>query len=283
MIKNLFAFTLILTTIPSFAQGPIITPNDFAAEMKTNKSLVVIDVNAADVYAKQHITGAVNLFHKELYKSGTIEGQSKSSGELAVIFGNKGISNASKIVIYDEGSNRYNSRVWWILKSVGAADVSILHFNKELFAAAQIPLTTTPSTMKATTFTVNESPYTACTMAEIQKLPEGTLLLDNREKDEFEGTDAAKRSKGHIPGAVWMNYKEVLTTTGAFKPKNEIIAVAAKYGATPDKRIVVYCNSGVRASVLYIALKEIAGFQNVRYYAGSYVEWASIPGNRIIK
>ena len=149
MLKNMMAATLLLLALNTFAQGPVISAKDFAAEMKSNKNLVVIDVNGADIYSAQHIQGAINLPHKELYKAGPVEGQLKAAEELAVIFGKKGVSNTSRIVLYDEGSNRYNSRVWWILKSIGAADVSILHFNMDQFAAARIPLTATPATKKS--------------------------------------------------------------------------------------------------------------------------------------
>jgi len=283
MLKKLLGITLVLFAFQSFAQGPLISAKDFAAELKANKNMVVIDVNVADVYSKQHIQGAINIPLKELYKPGAVEGQAKPAEELAVYFGKKGVSNSSKIVLVDEGSNKYNSRVWWILKSLGAADVSILHFNMDQFAAARIPITATASSGKATPFAVAESDFKACSAADVKNRAGGTLLLDGREKDEFDGVDAAKKSKGHIPGAVWMNFKEVLTPTGAYKSKDEIIAAAAKFGATPENPIVVYCNSGVKASVLYIALKEIAGFQNVQYYAGSYADWSSVPENPIVK
>ena len=283
MLKKIFAIALVLTVFQSFAQGPLISAKDFAAELKANKNIVVIDVNGADIYGKQHIQGAINLPHKELYKAGSVEGQLKPAEELAAIFGKKGVSNTAKIVLYDEGSNRYNSRAWWILKSIGATDVSILHFNMDQFAAARIPLTATPSAGKATAFAVTESSYKACSMADVQNRAEGTVLLDGREKDEFEGADAAKKSKGHIPGAVLMNFKEVLTATGAYKSKDEIIAAAAKFGATPEKSIVVYCNSGIKAAVLYVALKEIAGFQNVQNYVGSYADWVTVAENPLVK
>ena len=251
--------------------------------MKANKNLVVIDANAADVYAKQHIQGSVNIPHKELYKAGPVEGQLKPAEELAAIFGKKGISNTSKIVVYDDGSSKYNSRVWWILKSVGATDVSLLLFNMDQFSSARIPLTVNPTSIKATAFSVTGSAYKPVTMADVKNRAEGTVLLDAREKDEFEGADAAKKSNGHIPGAVWMNFKEVLTSTGAYKSKDEIIAAAAKFGATPEKPIVVYCNSGIKAAVLYIALKEIAGFQNVQNYVGSYADWVTVAENPLVK
>jgi len=250
MFKKIFAFTLVISALNSFAQGPAISAKDFAAELKTNKTMIVVDVNGSDVYGKQHIQGAINLPHKNLYKTGPIEGQIKPADELAEIFGKKGISNTSKVVIYDDGSSKYNSRVWWILKSVGATDVSILHFNMDQFAAAKIPLTATASSKKATTFEVAVNPEIVCNMNELSKPVDGLVLLDAREKDEFEGIDDAKRSKGHIPGAVWMNFKEVLTSTGAYKSKEDIIATAAKFGATPDKQIVVYCQTGIKAAVL---------------------------------
>jgi len=283
MLKKIFSISLIFIAFHSLAQSPVISAKDFAAELKANKSLVVIDVNGADIYSKQHIQGAINIPHKELYKAGPVEGQVKPAEELAVIFGKKGVSNTSKIVLYDDGSSKYNSRVWWILKTVGATDVSLLLFNMDQFSAARIPLTVNPSTVKSTTFTVAESTYKTITMADVQNRAEGTLLLDAREKDEFEGADVAKKSNGHIPGAVWMNFKEVLTSTGAYKSKDEIIAAAAKFGATPEKPIIVYCNSGIKAAVLYLALKEIAGFQNVGNYVGSYADWTTVPENSIVK
>jgi len=262
-----------------------ISAKDFGAELKTNKEMVVIDVQAADVYAKQHIQGAINIPHKSLYKTGEIEGQFLSSEELSAIFGKKGVSNTSKIVIYDDGSQKYNSRVWWVLKYLGATDVSLLHKEAGQMEAARIPMTATAATKKATTFTPTLNDAMNIDMATVASLSSNpnAILLDVREPDEYNGTDKANKSKGHLPGAVFMHFKEVQTSTGAFKPKEEIIETAAKFGATPEKEIVVYCQTGIKAAVVYIALKEIAGFPNVRLFAGAYAEWASVPENPIVK
>jgi len=152
MLTKLFSVTLILAAFQSFAQSPVISAKDFAAELINDRNLVVIDVNAPDIYAKQHIQGAINVYVKDLYKSGSVEGQLKSNEELAAIFGKKGVSNTAKNVVYEDGSNKHNSRVWWVLKSIGATDVSILHVDADEFAAAQIQLTATPATKNSTTF-----------------------------------------------------------------------------------------------------------------------------------
>ena len=45
-------------------------------------------------------------------------------------------------------------------------------------------------------------------------------------------------------------------------------------GITPDKDIVVYCNSGTEASHVFFALKHLLGYPRVRIYAGSWSQWA---------
>lgn len=247
--------------------------------------MVVIDVQAADVYAKQHIQGAINIPHKSLYKDGPVEGQFKDAAELAVILGKKGVSHTSKIVLYDDGSQKYNSRIWWVLKYLGATDVSLLHKEMSQMEAARIPMTATAKTLPATTFEVSLNPEMNIDMAAVKALSgnSNAILLDNREKDEFDGMDKDKRSKGHLPGAVFMHHKELLTATGAYKTKDEIIATSAKFGVTPEKEVVVYCQTGIKAAVVYIALKEIAGFPNVKLYAGAYAEWASVAENPLEK
>ena len=284
MKKILLSLTAIMAVLSLQAQL-IIPAKDFAAELKTNKTIVVIDVQAADVYAKQHIQGAINIPHKSLYKTGAIEGQFLSTEELAAIFGKKGVSNTSKIVLYDDGSQKYNSRVWWVLKYLGATDVTLLHKEAGQMEAARIPMTSTAVTLKSTTFSPTVNAAMNIDMASVKALGSNpnALLLDVREPDEYNGVDKDKKSQGHLPGAVFMHFKEVQTANGAFKTKDEIIAIAAKFGATPEKEIVVYCQTGIKAAVVYIALKEIAGFPNVKLYAGAYAEWASVAENPVVK
>jgi len=285
-MKKLFvSIVFLVATMPIFSNPHIIDVKSFATELKINKSMIVIDVQAADVYAKQHIQGAINIPHKSLYKEGPIEGQFKDAAELAAIFSKKGVNNTSTIVLYDDGSQKYSSRVWWVLEYLGATDVNLLHKDVSQMEANRIPITSATKTLPATTFEVSLKSDMNIEMAAVKALLDNpnVSLLDAREKDEFDGADKDKRSKGHLPGAVLLNFKEVLTPNGAYKSKDEIIAAAAKFGVTPEKEIIVYCQTGIKAAVVYIALREIAGFENVKLYAGAYAEWASVANNPILK
>lgn len=284
MKKIIFGFIVVIAGLSLQAQV-FITAKNFGTELKSNKSMVVIDVQASDVYAKQHIQGAINIPHKSLYKPGPIEGQFKDVADLVAIFSKSGVGNTSKIIIYDDGSQKYNSRVWWVLKYLGATDVSLLHKDMAQMETARIPMTATTVSLKPATFVPSLNADMNIDMASVKALGANpnALLLDVREPDEYNGIDKDKKSQGHLPGAVYLYYKDMLTATGAYKTKDEILAIAAKVGATPEKEIVVYCQTGIKASVVYLALKEIAGFPNVKLYAGAYSEWASVAGNPVVK
>ncbi|MBK7031108.1 MAG: hypothetical protein IPH45_18740 [Bacteroidales bacterium] len=175
--------------------------------------------------------------------------------------------------------------MWWILKYIGATDVNLLHMEMTELEQSRIPLTNAPTVLKPLEFIpqVNESMNILMEDLKVAMNQPGFILLDAREKDEYEGADKEKRSKGHLPGSILMNFKEVLSASGDFKTKEEIIATAAKFGFNPEKSIVVYCQTGIKAATLYVALHEIAGFPNVKLYAGAYAEWASVPENTIEK
>jgi thiosulfate/3-mercaptopyruvate sulfurtransferase len=209
----------------------------------------------------------------------------KSPEELAAYFGSKGISNTSKIVIYDDGSSKYNSRVYWVLKYLGATDVHILHKDMDQWKAARIPLTRAPSKPAKATFTPSVNKKLLATTSQVKaKLGDaGTVLLDGRTEAEYNGTSTEKKSNGHIKGAKFLEYNQFLDDKGAYKSKEEIEAIAKKHGITADKTVITYCATGVKAAVLYTALAEIAGYTNVVLYDGSYNEWAADTSNPLEK
>ena len=71
----------------------------------------------------------------------------------------------------------------------------------------------------------------------------GTVLWDVRSLGEHRG-DIARGNKytGHIPGAVHLEWKEVVQAdgTGRFRSADEIRAILEKRGITPDKQVYTY-------------------------------------------
>ena len=271
----LASLAVILYSSGLMAQGDIISAADFMKMFKTDKNMIVIDASKADTYKKSHIKNAVNIPHKTLYNETEIEGLIKDPAALAKIFGSKGVSDTKTIVVYDGGTQKYSSRVYWILKYLGAPNVKLLHKDMTTFRGSRVPLTPIPAKVKPATFTpkVNNAIYADMAFVKSGK----AILIDARTPEEFDGT--SDKSDGHIPGSININYKKVLNAKEAFKNKAEMDAFVAKYKLTADKPIVVYCNTGVIAAVIYAGLTNVMGWDNVKVYDGAYKEWDA-KGNK---
>ena len=106
-----------------------------------------------------------------------------------------------------------------------------------------------------------------------------TVLLDVRDSIEWkvkssvaEGVPFVTPRKGRLPGATHILWKDFMETRESgqvrFKRPEEIRSMCEAKGVTPDKEVIVYCLSGVRASNTYLALKE-SGFENVTWRPGT--------------
>lgn len=258
------------------AQGNIITADQFNDLKKNNKELVVIDASKKKLYTKSHIDGAISVPYAILnQKDGAVNGLLKSPEELATIFGEKGVSDQSTIVVYDEGSQKYSTRVYWILKHLGAPNVKLLHKENAAWRNARIKLTSTVPSVKATTFTANVNQDISADCGYIKENLENIVLVDARSEKEFLGTEDSEKkySKGHLPGAVHLEFKEVENEDKSFMSATDFEKIMTEKGFTADKTYVMYCKTGVKASVTYAYFKEVLGFENVKLYDGAYLEW----------
>jgi len=61
-----------------------------------------------------------------------------------------------------------------------------------------------------------------------------------------------------------------------FKNREELRAIFAKAGIDGIKPVVVYCNTGTMAAFYFYVLHEACGFENVRVYDGSWLEWGAL-------
>jgi thiosulfate/3-mercaptopyruvate sulfurtransferase len=93
----------------------------------------------------------------------------------------------------------------------------------------------------------------------------GAVLVDTREDWEF--------AEGHIPGAVRFDWRAAVDEdTRGVKPPGALLDLFAARGVTPDRRVVLYCNTARRISHTYLVLRHL-GFDDVDFYEGSLTEW----------
>jgi thiosulfate/3-mercaptopyruvate sulfurtransferase len=103
------------------------------------------------------------------------------------------------------------------------------------------------------------------------------VLVDARPPDQFAGEAGAQMRRGHIPGAINHFWQEDLQQEGfghVWKPLGELRQPYERQGITPDKDLILYCNSTTEASHVYFALRNLLNYPRVRIYSGSWTEWA---------
>jgi thiosulfate/3-mercaptopyruvate sulfurtransferase len=116
------------------------------------------------------------------------------------------------------------------------------------------------------------------------------VLVDVRSPAEFNGeviappgmTETAQRA-GHIPGAASIPWAQTVREDGRFKGADELAALYAAKGVTPERDVIAYCRIGERSSHSWFVLHELLGFSRVRNYDGSWTEWGSMVGVPIEK
>lgn len=258
----------------SFAQD-VISVKEFL-KIKDNANVVLVSARTPSDYAKVHIDGAININHKDLYKAEP-KSTLKSNAEIAKILGGKGVSNANTIVLYDNGSGKYSGRLYWILKYLGAKDVKILNGHMKAWRMARKPVTKNPVKRSATTFAVSVNSSAIANMAQVKKASNnaGSVIVDVRAADEFSGVKESKLPKGHIPSAVNLEFKNVMNGKSLLKSKEELHALFNGAGITKDKEVILYCESSVRAGIVYMALTTSLGYTNVKVYDGALFEWTA--------
>jgi thiosulfate/3-mercaptopyruvate sulfurtransferase len=279
--KNIYGLLIIalLFVSKSFAQE-IISAKDFVTLQK-EKPIVVIDASKDKLYAQTHVDGAINIPYAALNeKDGKIEGLLLPVEEIAKILGTKGVSNEDTIVVYDESSQKYATRVYWILKYLGAKDVKLLHRENAGFRDARVKLTSAVPTVKAKTFTVNLNPEVFADTAFVEAAignPD-VIIIDARSENEFKGIidDKNTYSKGHIEGAINIPYESMVQKETNIFISPEEFAKLAGIELNPDKTYLVYCKTGVKGATLYAYLVNVMGFKNIKNYEGAYAEWDAL-------
>lgn len=238
------------------------------------------------LYKKSHIPGASYFDLKEQLSSPV----KKHGGrhplpdleEFKMALEKAGIDRSKKVIAYDDGGSMYASRLWCLLKYLGHEIVYILEEGFSGWQSSNYPLTEDIPSFERADYEIDLQEEMLASVEQVREIVESKenspVLIDSRARKRYLGeVEPIDQIAGHIPGAINKVWDEGLDK-GSFKSKDEQQKRFSELDL--EEPIVVYCGSGVSATPNYIALK-MAGFQNVKLYAGSYSDWISYEENDI--
>jgi len=257
----------------------LMVTTDWLSNHLSNPALCLLDVRAAEHFAEGHLPGAVHVELAAL--STTIErvaGLLLPPTPFAEKMNQFGIRPDSTVVVYDDNWGLAAARVLWALHRYGFAQASLLTGGWDRWQAEGRAIETAVANVAPGDFAFNAD---EAVLAEREWIlahldnPD-VVIVDTRSPKEF--------AEGHLPGALnwdWLNAVPV-DSWDALRPAQELLAELTRIGVTPDKEVVTYCRSGVRAAHTYWALRQL-GYPRVRNYDGSWLEWGSGAGLPIEK
>lgn len=255
-----------------------------------DQNIVILDVRAPQDEAKYqagHIPGA-RFIGWDRVRSEHMVGNVKlqysilSAEELQDLVRDAGITNDSLVVVASDWSSvpsiGFATRLFWTLQYYGVK-ATVLNGGFTKWMAEKLPLEQKEPAVKPSQFIAKpvrtESLANATIVADALKKG-GTVLIDGRTAEFYRG-DKKKDyvfAFGHIPGAINLPTTAVLDQKhGVMKDASELAKIFTAAGVTPDKRVIVYCDSGHLSTILWFALSNVLGYSQVQQFDSSLHEW----------
>lgn len=222
------------------------------------------DVTDADILldvsenSSTHISGSVVLPYMEFDESAGIL---KPVSEISRILGDAGISRNDSVVIYGQclpcgGGPSVATYIYWMMKGLGHEKVKLLDGTAEDWEASG----------RATTSESNVLPAKVYTPAETYDFNATYDLVEGGQVQIVDARTLQEYGQSTIPGSISIPYTSVLYGD-RIKDESQLKKVFMLLAK--DKPVVVYTNTGMKASVVWFAL-EMMGY-DARLY--SYQDW----------
>jgi thiosulfate/3-mercaptopyruvate sulfurtransferase len=205
-----------------------------------------------------------------------------TAGRFARLMGEMGISNATRVIFYDQKGLQSSARGWWLMKLFGHEKAAVLDGGlPKWLAEGRATESGDAKSAAPTSYTPDFRADLLKGIGDVKRIiADGSaLILDARAKGRFDGTAPEPRPglpSGHMPGAKSVPFNELLNADFTMKDAAALRARFAAAGADGIKPIVTSCGTGVTACILALGLKQ-AGLGDAAIYDGSWTEWAGRP------
>ena len=205
----------------------------------------------------EHIKGSIVIPYTQFLNDTAV----LSADELAALLGDAGISREDAVIVYGEcmpcgGGPAPATFVYWILRSLGHDNVRVLDGMVEDWAAAGLPTSSDAGILPAKVFVPDVSSNFS---AEYSYVESGQAqIVDARSIGEF--------ATSSIPGAINIPYESVISGNRLRDESRleRIFGILDK-----EQPVVVFTNTGLKASVVWYAL-ELLGYDARLYSYENY-------------
>ena len=259
--------------------APRLTATSWLEQHLNDDDLRIIDCRQHADYTQGHIPGAVYLHFESV--RGDVAGLPSvllPKEILAAHMSVMGIKPTDMVVLDPGDSVRDATLISMALQRLGHQRWAILHGGFPKWSAENRPTEQTFPKIAKSDYPVPDTAdnVTADAAYIAERLEDGkTVIIDTRPHEYFTGEKSREMRPGRIPGAVNHVYSEDLDDAGNLKDVTQLATAYQQLLPNKEAPVVVYCRTGHQASLTFFVLKEMLGYPNVKWYDGSWSDWAT--------
>jgi thiosulfate/3-mercaptopyruvate sulfurtransferase len=266
------------------------------AQHLSDPKIVILHVGRnRGIYDAGHIPGARYIAFTDIAitRDGVLN-ELPPVPELKRVFEQAGVSDDTRVILYSDELVLPATRAFFTLDYLGHGDhTALLDGGLGKWTKESRPMSKEVPAIRPARLTPRVTPHVVVGLEAMKGLSRAAaeyqsnsaVLLDVRPSEDFKGTRTAgvPGREGHIPGAVNMYWTELQKSgeDSTLKPLSELQSIVHSLGASANRRVVTYCNSGVSASHSYFTLRYLG--YNVSMYDGSYSEWQKANDAPVLK
>lgn len=245
----------------------ILVSSEWLKERLDDGDTIVVDSRPRVAYSYGHLPNSVSLGVDQLIQISEHGAHLAPDGQSASrLLGSLGIDNKKTVVVVGEPMDPSAARVAWTLEYLGQKQTKILDVGISEWQSRGLPLTRSEKASKQTEFSFEPRPDIRIESQALRESIGNVSVLDARTPQEF--------FAGHIPTSTLIPFTDGIGQRSMFESREYLQKMFAERNLSKDMEIVCYCMHGHRASSLFFQLR-IAGFDRVRLYDGSFIDWHS--------
>ncbi len=182
-----------------------------------------------------------------------------------------GVTSSKKVVFYDDVSGMLAARGVWMLMYFSHNNVFMLDGGIKKWQADKLVLETKTNGFTPSNFDGKPNPQILADYDYVKQNLDKAILIDARSEAEFTGDVIRGARRGHIPGAINVDFSANISENGTIKDDKQLSEL---YKIPKDAQIITYCQGAYRAANSFLALKKL-GFEKIKVYLGSWGEWSN--------
>jgi thiosulfate/3-mercaptopyruvate sulfurtransferase len=242
--------------------------------------LLIVDLSQPQTYARLHVPGALHVNPAALVCGlPPAPGKLPSPAQLRALFSGIGYRADRHVVIYDDEGGGWAGRFAWTLEVIGHHRYSLLDGGLHSWVKERHPCESRANTATPSPVELVLHPDVIAELSTVlAALGDPAMKIwDARSREEYLGLRSGSLRAGHIPGAVNLDWLELMDPARnlRLKPLPTLRAQLDALGIHPGHTIITHCQSHHRSGLTWFAAK-LLGFKALGYH-GSWAEWGNHP------